>query len=130
MAFLDLFRRRPQQAVVVREGPLVMAASKPPDEDYNELPISGLANWTVSGIRSAVANTCEGQFSMSSYLAESIIADDRVESAMHGRVKGVTSRDARHERSARDKGGRVRESPADLLRVGGGEGRVLLLVRL
>jgi hypothetical protein len=62
----------------------------PPRETYTDLPINLLPQWSVASIRSAVQAHNNGQFGMASLLVESMLADDRIQGALNGRLKGVT----------------------------------------
>ena len=63
---------------------------RPPSEEYDDLPITVWSSWTIASIRSAVTSFCVGNFSQAAMLADSMIADDRIQAAVNGRTKGVT----------------------------------------
>jgi phage gp29-like protein len=70
-------------------GSYPQATSRPEDDDFHQLPIAGLQNWTVGSIRAAVMDHQLGQFNQGAVLAETMMSDDRVQSALNGRTKGV-----------------------------------------
>lgn len=63
---------------------------RPPSEEYQDLPISIWADWSIRTIRSAVQTHVLGTFGEASILVESMLADDRIQAAVNGRIKGVT----------------------------------------
>ena len=63
---------------------------KPPSEEYEDLPISVWSDWSIATIRSAVQGHVVGAFAQASILTESMLADDRIQAAANGRIKGVT----------------------------------------
>jgi hypothetical protein len=65
----------------------------PPEGEYGDIPVSIWAEWTVRTIRSAVTQHALGTFGQSGLLVEGMMADDRVQSATNGRIKGVTKCD-------------------------------------
>lgn len=70
---------------------LEQAANKrPPTEEYQDLPVSVWADWSIRTIRSAVQSHVVGQFGQASILVDSMMADDRIQAAANGRIKGVT----------------------------------------
>ncbi len=62
----------------------------PPRDTYADLPINLLPQWSVASIRSAIQAHNNGQFGMASLLVESMLADDRIQTATNGRLKGIT----------------------------------------
>lgn len=67
-----------------------LAKKRPPREEYQDLPISVWADWSIKTIRSAVQQHTLGVFGEASILVESMLADDRIQAATNGRIKGVT----------------------------------------
>lgn len=65
-------------------------SKRPPTEEYQDLPISVWADWSIATIRSAVQQHVLGNFGQASILIESMLADDRIQAAANGRIKGVT----------------------------------------
>lgn len=65
-------------------------ARRPPTDEYVDLPVSIWADWSIRTIRSAVQGHVLGQFSQSAILVDSMLADDRIQAATNGRIKGVT----------------------------------------
>lgn len=63
---------------------------KPPEEEYKDLPVTIWANWSLPTIRSALQSHVVGMFQQSSLLVESMLADDRIQAAVNGRIKNVT----------------------------------------
>ncbi len=63
---------------------------RPPTQEYQDLPISIWADWSIRTIRSAVQSHVLGTFGEASILVESMLADDRIQAAANGRIKGVT----------------------------------------
>lgn len=101
----------PPRGSIVDPAPPVrgypQASSRPPDDDFTQLPISGLQNWTVGSIRAAVMNHQFGQFYEGAILTETMVGDDRVQSALNGRTKGVTRCRPRATPSPSDRKGLV-----------------------
>lgn len=77
-------------ARALAEVEAALAAKKPPTEEYQDLPISVWADWSIKTIRQAIQGHVIGTFSQSSILVESMLADDRIQAAINGRIKGVT----------------------------------------
>ncbi len=63
---------------------------RPPSEEFQDLPVSVWADWTIKTIRGAVQTHGLGTFGQAAILTESMIADDRIQAAVNGRTKGVT----------------------------------------
>lgn len=64
--------------------------SKPPVTEYVDIPVSTISDWTLASLKSTVNAHASGMFSSSALLFESMQADDRIQSAINGRVKAVT----------------------------------------
>jgi len=77
---------------------------RPPTDEYEDLPISIWSDWSIASIRSAIQSHVVGNFSLSSILVESMLADDRIQAATNGRIKGVTKCDWNFEPA---KGGKL-----------------------
>src|SRR5690242_7321591 len=63
------------------------ANSRPPREEYQDLPVSVWADWSIRTIRSALQSHVVGQFGQASILVDSMLADDRIQAAANGRIK-------------------------------------------
>jgi len=63
---------------------------KPPTEEYEDLPVSIWQDWSIRTIRNAVQGHVLGNFQQSAILVDSMLADDRIQAAANGRIKGVT----------------------------------------
>lgn len=111
MGLLDIFRRKPPQPVAQRE-PDVPKGAKPPEDNYTDIPVSALSAWSVSNIRDALASHQNGSFVQSALLTEAMLGDDRIQSSLNGRIKGVTMRHL-HVRGV---GGTEGKRAADLVR--------------
>jgi hypothetical protein len=66
------------------------SGKRPPTEEYQDFPVSVWQDWTIGSIRGAVQSHVNGAFSQAAILVESMLADDRIQTATNGRVKGVT----------------------------------------
>jgi phage gp29-like protein len=88
-----------------RDGP----ATAPPQEDHKDLPVSTLAHWSVPQIRGALDQHHLGNFQAASMLIESTLGDGRVQTALNGRLKGITMRHPHVDPSPEDEGGRYAE---------------------
>ncbi len=64
--------------------------TRPPTDEYEDLPVSIWSDWSISTIRNAVQNHILGNFGQASLLVEAMMADDRIQAACNGRIKGVT----------------------------------------
>lgn len=95
-------------AVPSRDRTVVVGRTEP-DEDhhYDQIPIASLQNWTVPSIQAACISHSNGQFQQGAILSESLIADDRIQTALNGRTKGVTKRQCRAAPSSLDGDGAV-----------------------
>lgn len=71
-------------------GEKASIGSRPPVTEYVDLPVNTIPNWTLDSIRAATNAHSIGAFLSSSLLFESMQADDRIQSAINGRVKAVT----------------------------------------
>src|SRR5262245_27455261 len=65
-------------------------SKRAPTEEYTDLPITVLPAWSVKSIQTAYTAHNNGQFGMASLLAEAMLADDRIQSAVNGRIKAIT----------------------------------------
>lgn len=97
--------------IVTREGaPQALArdgvAVAPPQADYKDLPLSSLAHWTVPAIRKALDQHQLGMFSQAALLTESLLGDGRVQTALNGRLKGITMRHPHATPAPGDTGGK------------------------
>lgn len=63
---------------------------RPPTDEIQDLPVNTVPAWDLSTIRSAVNAFSVGTFGQSALLVEGMLADDRIQSATNGRIKGVT----------------------------------------
>lgn len=88
--FLDFFRRSP--APVAQREPNIPQGSKPPTDTYTDIPVSQLGAWTVPSISAALSGHQVGTFAQSALLTEAMLGDDRIQSSLNGRIKGVTMR--------------------------------------
>lgn len=89
---------------------------KPPEGSYHDLPVASLMGWTVAGIRDALSGHQMGNFTASAYLTESMVGDDRVQSSLNGRIKGVSMRHMHAKASKKDADNRVAREVAGLWR--------------
>lgn len=64
----------------------------PPTDYFRDLPIAALGRWNLTNIRTALDNHQMGQFLTAAMLTESMLGDGRVQSALNGRLKGITMR--------------------------------------
>jgi phage gp29-like protein len=92
MAFTNPFRRKKPPTDEPRRDPDVPAGATPPTDAYSDIPVSNLGDWSVSKIRGALTAHQTGSFAASALLTEAMLADDRVQSSLNGRIKGVTMR--------------------------------------
>jgi len=127
MGVFDFFRpKTPPQNVLAlpapRDGELMLTRGEsmekrgdgvgvaaPPAHDYKDLPLSALAHWAVPQIRSALDQHQMGMFQSSALLIESTIGDGRVQTALNGRLKGITMRHPHVDAAPSDRGGRYAE---------------------
>lgn len=63
---------------------------RPPPGEYGDIPVSIWADWNVQAIRNAVMGHANGNFGPAGLLVEAMLADDRVQAATNGRIKGIT----------------------------------------
>jgi phage gp29-like protein len=77
---------------------------RPPTGEIQDIPVNVAPLWTVPAIQDAVGQFGVGSFGQAALLSESMLADDRVQAGVNGRVKGVTKRKVRMEPSAAGNG--------------------------
>ena len=71
--------------------PVTLAARRRPDTfEVPDVPVTTWSDWDVDAVRAADGDLVVGNFSRAAILCESMQADDRVQSALNGRIKGVT----------------------------------------
>lgn len=78
------------KAEVLSPGPPPQSGKRPPGGEYGDIPVSIWADWNVQAIRNAVMGHANGNFGPAGLLVEAMLADDRVQAATNGRIKGVT----------------------------------------
>lgn len=88
----------------------IPAGATPPTGQYTDLPVMTLSTWSVDRIQNALNAHQLGNFQQSAMLVEAMIGDDRVQSSLNGRVKGVTMRHLHTRPARRDKSRRVRRA--------------------
>ena len=93
-----------------RPEPDLPAGAAPPQGHYSDLPVALLGTWDVARIQGALSSHQIGQFQQSALLIEAMIGDDRVQTSLNGRVKGVTGRTLHTTRAKRDKKNRARQA--------------------
>ncbi len=93
-----------------RGEPNVPQGSEPPTGHYTDIPVVGLGPWNVERIQAALNGHRNGNFTQSALLAESMVGDDRIQSSLNGRIKGVTARALHTVRARRDKSGKARRA--------------------
>jgi phage gp29-like protein len=75
----------------------------PPTTELRDIPVVDIQQWNVAGIRSAVSAHVNGQFGNGALLTDAMLADDRIQGATNGRIKGVTKSNVRLEPSKKAK---------------------------
>lgn len=75
------------------------AAVIAPTDEIQDIPINDIHTWNVGVVRSAVVGHMGGQFGQSAMLVDAMLADDRIQGATNGRIKGVTKNDIIYEPS-------------------------------
>jgi phage gp29-like protein len=75
----------------------------PPEGHYTDFPVSNLGGWDTGRIQTALNGHQLGNFAQSALLSEAMMGDDRMQTAMNGRAKGVTARHLHTVPSKRDK---------------------------
>ncbi len=83
-------------------GKQASIGSRPPVVEYVDLPVNTVPNWSVPSIQSAVAAHSVGMFTTSSLLYESMQADDRIQSALNGRIKAVNGDQRKSKKVAKE----------------------------
>lgn len=91
---------------VKRDYPDDIPEGRPPTADYKDLPVTLFGAWNVQAIQGALASMQNGNFNAASLLTESVLGDDSVQTALNGRVKGVTMRHIHTHEEDGDKGGK------------------------
>lgn len=126
MGLLDFFRRSKAQAPLyrppnpppalpgpspeTRREPSVPDGAKPPEGHYSDLPVVSIGPWDVNRIQGALNAHQLGNFSQSAMLTEAMVGDDRVQTALNGRTKGVTMRHLHTMPVAKDKDWQARKA--------------------
>ncbi len=90
--------------------PDVPEGARPPDGHFADIPIASLGGWDVPRIQAALNGHQLGNFAQSALLVEAMIGDDRIQTALNGRTKGVTSRHLHTVRAKRDRDGLARRA--------------------
>jgi phage gp29-like protein len=85
----------PAQARTEYQGVSLVALT----DEIKDIPINDIHCWNVSTVRDAVVGHMLGQFNSSAMLVDAMLADDRVQGATNGRIKGVTKNDIVYEPS-------------------------------
>ena len=76
------------------EGMWQLSRNRRPDtNEVPDIPIAIWSDWTIQSIKAADNDLMVGQFARAAILCESMQADDRVQSALNGRIKGITKCD-------------------------------------
>ena len=83
--------------------------STPPLEDFSDIPLAGIGDWSVDLIKRALQSHIIGNFAQSSLLTEAMLGDDRIQAALNGRTKAITARQLRTEPSNEPGGDQVAE---------------------
>ena len=78
----------------------------PPTDTFVDLPVTALGRWNLHRIRSALDGQQLGQFNEAAMLTESMLGDGKVQSALNGRLKGITLRHLHIEPAEGDRGGK------------------------
>jgi phage gp29-like protein len=81
-----------QASPETKPDPQIPDGQKPPQGHYADIPVANLGPWDVPRIQAALNAHQVGSFNQSALLAESMVGDDRVQTALNGRIKGVTAR--------------------------------------
>jgi phage gp29-like protein len=68
----------------------VPGGKRPPTGEIPDIPISLWTAWSVQTIKAATNSFVIGTFGQSALLTEAMLADDRIQAATNGRIKGVT----------------------------------------
>jgi phage gp29-like protein len=87
---------------------------RPPVTDYVDLPVNTVTDWSLQTIQSAVNAHSVGVFASSALLFESMQADDRIQSAINGRIKAVTKCLVSLTPAAGGKGGQAKRIAAEI----------------
>lgn len=91
-------RKHPLPAPVERYTS-TSAAVIAPTEEVKDIPINDIHAWNVGTVKSAVIGHMGGTFASSAMLVDAMLADDRVQGATNGRIKGVTKNEVLYEPS-------------------------------
>lgn len=109
MALLDLFRGQPRRvAEAIRASEIPQGA--PPQEDYKDLPVMAVGPWTVPMIRGALSAHINGYFQQAAILTEATLGDDCTQTALNGRIKGITQRHIHALKHEGDSDGSMRDA--------------------
>lgn len=74
-----------------------------PEGHYTDLPVANLGPWDTARIQTALNAHQVGNFTQSALLVEAMLGDDRIQTALNGRAKGITSRHLHTTPSKRDR---------------------------
>jgi phage gp29-like protein len=64
----------------------------PPTDTFVDLPVTAMGRWNLQRIRVALDNHQMGMFADSAMLVEAMMGSGRVQTALNGRLKGITMR--------------------------------------
>jgi len=70
--------------------PQALGGKAPPAGELRDIPVVDIQQWNVSTIRSAISAHVNGQFGNAALLTDAMLADDRIQGATNGRIKGST----------------------------------------
>lgn len=86
---LELPQRDPRS-----EAESVKPFGTPPSGEIADQPVTIWSEWTILAIKRGVTTLLLGNFGPAAMLTEAMLGDDRIQSAVNGRVKGTTKCDA------------------------------------
>ncbi len=92
----------PRDPLLRPDDPLVV------NRDIPIVTVSG--DWTINGIRTALAGHKLGQFAQSAMLVDDTFGDDRVQATLGSRTGALFNQAVIHKRSRRDEDGKCRRS--------------------
>lgn len=85
-----------------------------PSVIHRDIPITAVTgDWSISGIRMALANHKLGNFSMSAMLIDDAFGDDRVQATLGSRTGALFSQDVSHIQAKADTDGACRDAWID-----------------